>query len=74
MEVAAHTRPRTPSTLAAWFLPHPRPPWHGRGQGFESPKLHHSKLHHCGLTQTLAMRDALEQGGTGTYPPTGGPM
>ena len=38
------------------------------GQGFESPKLHH-----CGLTQTLAMRDALEQGGTGTYPSSGVP-
>ena len=38
------------------------------GQGFESPKLHH-----CGLTRTLATRDAVEQGGTGTYPSSGVP-
>jgi hypothetical protein len=34
----------------------PRPPWHGRGQGFESPKLHGGsasqsililKMHNC---------------------------
>jgi hypothetical protein len=40
MEVAALTHPRTPLTLAARSLACPRPPWHGRGQGFESPKLH----------------------------------
>jgi hypothetical protein len=40
--------------------------WHGRGQGFESPKLHH-----CRLTRTLAMCDAVEQDGTGTYPSSG---
>ncbi len=31
---------RGPINAGSLSLPHPRPPWHGRGQGFESPKLH----------------------------------
>src|SRR5215213_1819987 len=43
-------------------------PWHGRGQGFESPKLHH-----CCLIRTPAMRYPVEQGGTGTHTSSGVP-
>src|SRR4029453_2653421 len=44
MEVAAPTRPCTPSTPCSPPFVHHRPPWHGRGQGFESPKLHYLNI------------------------------